>query len=282
MSTQCHRELAALLMPQSMPMMRLTRNDGSLHILRGRLQSVGGAGDHERDGRVGEWQWVCCGVVRMAFLRWRWRGGGIRGGRDVGVLRALRGVGILGGARRADEAAKQWCSGITPRPFSFLFQLAAWATLQFRRLRVAVMIASLFLECALHLTLPPVVTAAIAHTFNEYCKGGGGGSADFAATATPGGGQRWLASAPSAVGGGQKCLGIAMAVAARPVIVPLDRRPSLARSRMARIEAAQTDGGGSGGGAIDGGQWLGIISRSLACSCDDELAAGWTTVPWRT
>ena len=45
----------------------------------------------------------------------------------------------------------------------------------------------------------------------------------------------------------------AMAVVARPTIVPLDSWPSLACSQMARMEAAQTDGGGSGGGASDGG-----------------------------
>ena len=45
----------------------------------------------------------------------------------------------------------------------------------------------------------------------------------------------------------------AMAVAARPTIVPLDSLPSLACSRMARMEATRTDGGGSGGGASDGG-----------------------------
>ena len=36
------------------------------------------------------------------------------------------------------------------------------------------------------------------------------------------------------------------------MILPLDSRPSLSCSQMARMEAAQTDGGGSGGGAIDG------------------------------
>ncbi len=35
--------------------------------------------------------------------------------------------------------------------------------------------------------------------------------------------------------------------------MPLDSRPSLARSRMVGIEAAQTDGRGSAGGVIDGG-----------------------------
>ena len=91
---------------------------------------------------------------------------------------------------------------------ALLFQLVAWMTLQFRRLRVAVTIASSFLEHALHSTLPPVATAAIAHTFKEYCRGGGGGSADFVASVPLGVGQRWLASALLAVGGGRKCLSI--------------------------------------------------------------------------
>ena len=67
------------------------------------------------------------------------------------------------------------------------FQLAAWTTVQFRNLRVAVTVVLLLLECALHSTLPPV-TAAIVHAFKEYCGGGGGGgawggSADFAVLA---------------------------------------------------------------------------------------------------
>ena len=48
----------------------------------------------------------------------------------------------------------------------------------------------------------------------------------------------------------------AIAVAARPTIVPLDSRPSLTCSWMARMEAARTDGGGSGGGAGDGAKEL--------------------------
>ena len=68
---------------------------------------------------------------------------------------------------------------------ALLFQLSAWTTLQFWRLRVVVTIASSFLERALHSTLPPVATAAIAHAFKEYCGGGGGGSADFAVLAAP-------------------------------------------------------------------------------------------------
>ena len=48
-----------------------------------------------------------------------------------------------------------------------------------------VAIASLFLEHELHSTLPPIAMAAIVHAFKEYCGGGGGGSADFAALAAP-------------------------------------------------------------------------------------------------
>ena len=33
--------------------------------------------------------------------------------------------------------------------------------------------------------LPPVLMAAIAHAFEEYCRGGGGGSVDFAALVAP-------------------------------------------------------------------------------------------------
>ena len=68
---------------------------------------------------------------------------------------------------------------------AFLFQHAVWTTLQFWRLRIAVMIASSFLEHVLHSTLPPVAMAAIAHTFKEYCGGGGEGSSDFAALVAP-------------------------------------------------------------------------------------------------
>ena len=98
MSARCRGDLAALSMPRLTPMTQLTRNPGSLCILWGWLRSAGGAGDRERNHRVGKWLWVCCSVVRRAFLRWRGRGGGVRGGRDVGVLRALRSVGVLGGA----------------------------------------------------------------------------------------------------------------------------------------------------------------------------------------
>ena len=91
---------------------------------------------------------------------------------------------------------------------ALLFQLAPWTTLQFQRLHVAILIVLSFLERALHLTLPPVTTAAIVHAFEEYWEGGGRGSADFVALVVPGDGCRWLPSAPSVVGGGRKCLGI--------------------------------------------------------------------------
>ena len=56
----------------------------------------------------------------------------------------------------------------------------------------------------------------------------------------------------------------AMAVAARPTIVPLDSWPSLACSRMARMEAARTDGGGSGGGVSNGrGNGLALLAVPL-------------------
>ncbi len=44
----------------------------------------------------------------------------------------------------------------------------------------------------------------------------------------------------------------AMAVVARLTTMPLDSRPSLACSQMATMVAAWTDGGGSGGGTING------------------------------
>ncbi len=53
---------------------------------------------HSRDGKVGEQQWAHYGIVQMAFKRWCEQGSGGGGLRDVGVLRALCGVGILGGA----------------------------------------------------------------------------------------------------------------------------------------------------------------------------------------
>ena len=93
---------------------------------------------------------------------------------EEGVASAFNGGGAPGGLRT-----------MSPRPSGLLlFQLSACTTLQFRRLRVAVTIALLFLEHAPHSTLPPVAVAAIAHAFKEYCGGGGeggawGGSANF-------------------------------------------------------------------------------------------------------
>ena len=84
------------------------------------------------------------------------------------------------------------CQTMTRRDYSvaLLFQHVTWTALQFRRLRVTVMIASLFLKRALHSMLPPVAAVAIGHTFEKYCGGGGsggtwGGSTDFAALAVP-------------------------------------------------------------------------------------------------
>ena len=132
---------------------------------------------------------------------------------------------------------------------ALLFQLATWTTLQFRQLHVAVMIALLFLKRALHSTLPPAAMAAIAHVFEEYCGGGGGGartSRPWRRRGVDNGGlllHRWRWGWTKVP---RHCC--AMVVAARLMIVPLDRRLSLACSRMARMEAVRTDGGGSGGG----------------------------------
>ena len=68
---------------------------------------------------------------------------------------------------------------------ALLLQLAAWTTLQFWRLHIAVTIGLSFLERALHSTLPPVAVVAITHAFEEDCRGGVGRSVDFAALAAP-------------------------------------------------------------------------------------------------
>ena len=52
----------------------------------------------------------------MAFLRWRWWEGGGRGGREVGVLHALRGVGVLGGAGQVDGPPNNGTAGLLRGP----------------------------------------------------------------------------------------------------------------------------------------------------------------------
>ena len=66
----------------------------------------------------------------------------------------------------------------------------------------------------------------------------------------------------------------ALAVAARPTIMPLDSRLSLACSQMARMEAVRTDGRGSGGGASDGG------GNGSALSAIPLLARATTSWRW--
>ena len=130
---------------------------------------------------------------------------------------------------------------------ALLFQLAVWTTLQFQRLRIAVTIVSSFLKRALHSTLPPVVMAAIVHAFKEYYGGGDGESADFAASAAPyvfafhmAMGVRLAGSAPLRFGTG--------GAAGK---VPWGRGREMT-AREATMAVAQTEGGGSGGGANDG------------------------------
>ena len=121
--------------------------------------------------------WHCPDGIFEVVLAGRWRRG--REGRGGTMPFAWCG-----------HPGRCWPSGrgrqtMTRRDYSVavLFQHAAWTTIEFRKLRVTVTIASLFLKCAIHLTLPPVAMAVIAHAFKEYCGGGGGGSADFAALA---------------------------------------------------------------------------------------------------
>ena len=66
----------------------------------------------------------------------------------------------------------------------------------------------------------------------------------------------------------------AMAVLVRPTIVPLDSRLSLACSQMARMEAARTDGGGSGSDASNGG------GKGSALSAVPSLARATTSWWW--
>ena len=181
---------------------------------------------------------------------------------------------------------------------ALLFQVAAWMTLQFWRLRVAVTIVLLFLKCALHSTLPPAATAAIAHAFKEYCGGpfnaaprcnGGNCAYVQGILRRRGQGERRRCSLGGAVrlrlppGNG----GVAGWVGAVAV-----RRRAGGGGGPSGLGPG-TDGKGSdNGGGMDRwrGQWRwckqrqgqchGIVSRSLARSCNDELVAGRTMVPW--
>ncbi len=83
----------------------------------------------------------------------------------------------------------------------------------------------------------------VGRSLARSCDGGGGGWTTVARFCAGGGGGQTKVP--------RHCC--AMAVAARPPIMPLDSWPSLACSRMAKMEAARTDGGGSGGGASNGG-----------------------------
>ena len=163
------------------------------------------------------------------------------------------------------------CRTTARRDYSvaLLFQLAVWTTLQFRRLRVAVTIPSSFLELTLHSTLPPVATATIVHAFEEYCGGGGGGSADFVLLAAPyvfafhmAMGVRLVGLAPLRFGAGGD-----------------------GRGGPSELGPGNVGKGSNNGGGADRrwGQWRWCKQRWgqwLACSCNDELAAGGTTVPW--
>ena len=98
-----------------------------------------------------------------------------------------------------------------------------------------------------HSTLPPAATAAIAHTFKEYCGGGGGGSADVVALAAPYVFAFHLAMGVWLVGSAPWRFGTGRAVGE----VPWGWGRGLT-AREATMAAAWTDGGGSGGGANNG------------------------------
>jgi hypothetical protein len=130
---------------------------------------------------------------------------------------------------------------------ALLLQVATWTTLQFWRLRVAVTIASLFLERALHSTLP----------FDAAPRRDGGNRAGVPKnTAEAGVGGVWTLrpwwhrmSLPSTWcdWSGRCCHGLAPG-GGRPGAIPRGRgRGTMARE--ATMVAARTDGGGSGGGA---------------------------------
>ena len=131
---------------------------------------------------------------------------------------------------------------------ALLLQVTAWTMLQFRWLCVAVTIASLFLERTLHLALTPVAMAAIAHAFEEYCGGRGGGSADFAASAAP-----YVFAFHLVMG--VRLVGLVLswfgAGGGRPGGVPRGRSRGTT-AREATMAAVWTDGGDSGGGAKGG------------------------------
>jgi hypothetical protein len=100
----------------------------------------------------------------------------------------------------------------------------------------------------------------VSRSLARLCDGGGKGQTTVARFCTVGDGGRTKVT--------RHCC--AMAVVARLMIVPLDSWPSLSCSRMARMEAAQTDGRGSGGGAIDGGAMArhgsnGVFSQQGFC-----------------
>ena len=182
-----------------------------------------------RPGRVpwGRGRGTTAREARMAVA---WTDGGGSGGaanNSGGNGAALSAVPSLTCATRSWRRGRCWCLGIVGHPILIDVMLSQrWGGLQ----------------CLVIVGIPLLTGAMmrrcrggqrclciIGHSLACSCDGGGGGR-----TKVP-----WHCCA--------------MAVTARPTIVPLNSRPSLACSWMARMEAARTDGGGSGGGASNGG-----------------------------
>ena len=169
----------------------------------------------------------------------RGSGGGAYVGRGNGA--ALLAVPLLARAATSWRQGGQQCLGIVGRPTLIGVMLSWW----WGSLQCLAIVGSL--------SLTGVTTRR--QRGRRRCLGIVGCSL---ARSCDSGGGRWTAVTCFCAGGGggqtkvpQLCC--AMVVGARPAIVPLDSRLSLACTGMARIETTRTDSGGSGGGASDGG-----------------------------
>ena len=177
--------------------------------------------------------------MAAAWTDGRGSGGGANGGRGNGA--ALSAVPSLARATTSWRRAGRRCLGIVGRPM-LTGAMSSW-----RRggLQCLAIVGSPSLAGAMTSQRRGGrrCLSIVGRSLACSCDSGGGGRTTVACFCTVNGGG-WT-TVP------WHCC--AMAVVARPMIVLLDSWPSLSRSRMVRMEAAQTDGGGSGGGAIDGG-----------------------------
>ena len=188
-------------------------------------------------------------------------GGGVNNGGGNGA--ALLAVPLLACAMTSWRRGGRRCLGIVGHPTLIGMMLSWWWS---------------GLQC-LTIVGIPVLTGArtswrrggqgflgiVGRSLARSCDGGGGGQTTVACFCAGGSGGRTKVP--------WHCC--AMAVAARPTIVPLDSRPSFACSRMARIEAARTDSRVSGGGASnDGGNGLALSAVPLLAGATTSWQRG--------